>query len=97
MTDKPKRKRGRPKKSVEKNWLVIARDCVTYADIEAIVGKAVEQAKEGDASARNFLFDRVCGKPNLAPPPGATGSTAGKREIVFKMMRQDIDDGDSHD
>ncbi len=79
------RPRGRPKKSVEKSWIRIAQECVTYEDIEDIVQKCVEQAKLGDSNARNFLFDRVCGKPNIAPPPQGA-SSAGKREIVFKLV-----------
>ena len=89
---------GRPKKSVEKNWIAIARDTVSYADIEQIVQRAVADAKKGNAAARAFLFDRVCGKPNLAPPPdGSEGEE--RREVVFKLLKEDakhigVDDAD---
>lgn len=35
---------------------------VSAADVKAIVEKAVEQARDGDKYAREFLFDRLMGK-----------------------------------
>lgn len=35
---------------------------VSEEDLAAIIGKAVEQAKEGDIQARAWLFDRIFGR-----------------------------------
>ena len=35
---------------------------VSEDDLAAIIGKAVEQAKEGDLQARAWLFDRIFGR-----------------------------------
>lgn len=48
---------------------IIAQKTKEYIAIEVekkmkpIVSKAIEQAEEGDKSARDFLFDRFMGKP----------------------------------
>ncbi len=40
---------------------------VSDADMEDIITKLVELAKDGDVSAAKLLFDRVFGKPTTGP------------------------------
>lgn len=54
---------GRPPKAREERFLEITLAACTFADWEAIVKKAVEQAKRGDATARKWLGDYVVGPP----------------------------------
>ena len=39
------------------------RDAVTDEDFEAIVGKLIEEAKQGEPWAVKEALDRLCGKP----------------------------------
>lgn len=66
---------GRPKKEREENYYRILTDAVTPADWEAIILKAVEQAKRGDSTARKFLADYLIGPPvERKEVTGADGS-----------------------
>lgn len=58
---------GRPPRMIERTYLIAMSDRVTVDDWEAIVGKAVEQAKAGDATARAWLGNHL-----LPPAPSAT-------------------------
>jgi len=55
-------------------------DAVTQDDINEVVAKMLEQAKDGDAAARKELFDRVFGKPTQ---PVDLGGEGGRLEIVM--------------
>ena len=52
---------GRPKKGLAVAEMISAK--VTDEDWELILAKAVEQAKEGDKAARDFLTNRKDGLP----------------------------------
>src|SRR4030067_1951674 len=54
---------GRPKREREVEYYRIMETAVTAADWRAIVIKAVEQAKRGDAVARKFIADYLIGTP----------------------------------
>lgn len=54
---------GRKPREAELERLDLLRKCVTTADAKAIVVKAIEQAKRGDAVARKWLWDYLVGPP----------------------------------
>ena len=54
---------GRPTKEREERFYEITLTAVTFDDWKAIVTKAKEQAKRGDAVARKWLADYLMGPP----------------------------------
>lgn len=54
---------GRKPRATEERYLELTRQAVTEADWKAVVMKAVDQAKRGDANARKFLADYLIGPP----------------------------------
>ena len=54
---------GRPPKKREERFLEITLESCTFADWRAIVKKAVDQARRGNATARKWLSDYVIGPP----------------------------------
>ena len=52
---------GRSKKEVEESYLQAFRDGVSPADWSAIITRAVNDAKRGDATARKFVADYLIG------------------------------------
>ena len=54
---------GRPPKKREERYYEILVSSVTFADWEAIVKKASDQARRGDATARKWLADYIVGVP----------------------------------
>lgn len=50
---------GRPKSEINYNQILITK--VTKEEWEAIIDKAIEQAKNGDCKAREWLTDRLLG------------------------------------
>ena len=54
---------GRPKKKREERYLEITMSACTFKDWRAIVQKAVNDAKRGDATARKWLSDYLIGSP----------------------------------
>jgi hypothetical protein len=54
---------GRPKRPKEEKYWRILLTSVSADDWRAIVDKAVEQAKRGDAVARKWLADYLVGPP----------------------------------
>ena len=55
---------GRETRVVEENYLQLFREAVSDEDIKKIIRKAVKQATEqGSWKARDFIFDRMFGKP----------------------------------
>ena len=54
---------GRPKREREVEYYRVMEMSVTLADWRAIVTKAVEQAKRGDAVARKWIADYLIGTP----------------------------------
>jgi len=54
---------GRPPKKREERYYEILVSTVTYTDWTAIVKKAADQARRGDATARKWLADYIVGTP----------------------------------
>ena len=53
---------GRPRRAVERDYLAAFGDALSLDDWRAIVGKAVADAKEGDAKAREWLSRYTLGE-----------------------------------
>jgi hypothetical protein len=68
--------KGRPKRKVEDNYLVIFRSAVSPDDWKAIIDKAVIDAKRGDAVARKFIADYLIGAPVQKIDAKVTGDIA---------------------
>ena len=71
---------GRPSKKREERFLEVTLSACTFEDWKAIVKKAVEQAKRGDATARKWLGDYLIGPP--AQRQEITGADGGPVAIV---------------
>ena len=56
--------RGRLPKEREQRYYEILMTSVTFEDWAVIVKKAAEQARRGDAKAREWLSDHLVGKPD---------------------------------
>lgn len=54
---------GRLPKQVESSYLQVSENVCTFDVWREIVAKAIEQAKRGDARARQWLSDYLIGKP----------------------------------
>ena len=76
------RKKGFSSLEAEKAREFIAQRLTT--DLEPIIAKAIEQAKEGDHKAREWLTDRAYGKSFQATATEISG-TDGK-QIVFMPL-----------
>ncbi len=67
---------GRPKKAKEERYYEILVSTVTFADWQAIIKRAVSDAKKGDTSARKWLADYLIGPPvERKEITGADGDT----------------------
>jgi hypothetical protein len=73
--------KGRPKKPREVRYHEITLTTCTFDDWQAIVAKAVEQAKRGDAVARKWLADYLVGVPETP--------LAGGVEILVRYVGKD--------
>ena len=78
--------RGRMPKERETKFYEITLSAVTFDDWKAIVVKAKEQAKRGDAVARKWLADYLIG------PPVQRNEVTGKDgEIIRVSLKGDND------
>lgn len=64
---------GRPTKEREQKYYEYAMNTVTFKDWQAIIGKAVQDAKRGDASARKWLSDYLAPQSQKHELTGADG------------------------
>lgn len=55
--------KGRPKRSREERYLKMLTTSVSDDDWQAIIDRAVSDAKRGDATARKWLTDYLIGPP----------------------------------
>lgn len=78
---------GRPKREKEEQYYRILMTACSLADWEAIVDKAVEQAKRGDAVARKWLADYLVGPP--IERKELTGADGGKMEVIITYENAD--------
>ena len=58
---------GRPRRAVETDYLRVLSDACPLDDWQTIVGRAVEDAKAGDAKARDWLGRYVLGEQGGHP------------------------------
>ena len=54
---------GRPRRVIEADYLAALSEAVPMESWRAIIAKAVEQARDGDAKAREWLSNHLVGKP----------------------------------
>ena len=93
--------RGRATRKTEEKYLKAMVQCVTVDDWMEVVEQALADAKEGKASARNWLSNYLIGKPKQQV------RIEGMKEIVDKtdevrtlatvleaVLRQQLDNGD---
>lgn len=73
---------GRPKKSREERYLEILISTVTEQDWQAIIMRAVADAKRGDATARKWLADYIIGPPVERKEISGADGNALRIEIV---------------
>jgi hypothetical protein len=64
---------GRPTKEREQKYYEYAMYTVTFKDWQAIIGKAVADAKRGDSSARKWLSDYLAPQSQRQEITGADG------------------------
>jgi hypothetical protein len=64
---------GRPKRKREERYYEILVSAVTFEDWRAIVKKAADQARRGDATARKWLADYIVGVPEQTQNVNITG------------------------
>ena len=58
---------GRPRRTVEREYLGAMLDAISLDDWRTIIGKAVEDAKSGNSKARDWLARYVLGPEPLKP------------------------------
>lgn len=73
---------GRPRRAVERDYLVKSSDCISLDDWGQIVKKAVQNAKKGDARAREFVARFVIGNP------GTLQELAAKEAAGLTVQRE---------
>ena len=83
---------GRPKRKVEEEYLDALRLAVSPDDWNAIIGKAVDQAKRGDSTARKWLADYLIGAP--VQRTEQTGADGGPLRWVVKFDGEDEGGGE---
>jgi hypothetical protein len=52
---------GRPRKEIERDYLIAMRNACSSDDVKEIFGKLVEQAKGGDLKAARFVVEQFVG------------------------------------
>ena len=67
---------GRSKRAREERYYEITINTVSFADWQAIVAKARDQAKKGDSVARKWLSDYLVGPPVQKNETNLTGEIA---------------------
>ena len=74
---------GRPARAVEEEYRSILVSSVSKADWEAIIKRAVLDAKKGDTSARKFLADYLIGPPVERKEIAGADGSALRIEVVY--------------
>jgi hypothetical protein len=86
---------GRPRREVEAQYLVAFREAVPLETWGAIVTKAVDQALEGDARARDWISSYVVGRPYQAVEVDVPSGPKLSLGMLLMAIRQAIPDGDA--
>lgn len=71
---------GRPQRAVEEEYRAILVSTVTKSDWQAIIVRAVADAKRGDSQARKWLSDYLIGPP--VERKELTGQDGGPVSII---------------
>jgi hypothetical protein len=80
---------GRPKKQVEQEYFDLTVGGVSPDDWQAIVKRAVKQAKEGNGYARSWLSDYLMGKPTQKTEiTGADGGPLTWKQFVEEARKE---------
>ena len=74
---------GRPKRKTEQAYLNAMIGGVTMAAWKRIVIRAVEDAENGDAKARQWLTDNLIGKPKVYTDITTNGESINRRITVL--------------
>lgn len=72
---------GRPKKERKERYYEITMTACTFEDWQAIVTRAIQDAKRGDTAARKWLADYLVGVPETP--------LAGGVEILVRYVGKD--------
>ncbi len=73
---------GRPTRAKEEQYYRILITACTMKDWKAIIEKAIDQAKKGDAVARKWLADYIIGAPVQRQEVSGAGGGAIIIEII---------------
>ncbi len=86
---------GRPPRTTEETYLRAMRDVVTLEEWEAIVRRAVQQAKQGNSAAHNWISRHLCplatrhkSAPRATPPGVEKFSEDEVRLLMAAMPRE---------
>lgn len=82
---------GRPKRIVEEKYLKKLSSRVTIGDWQDIVDKAIEQAKDGDRWARDFLAGYLLGRPVQRSEVSGPGGGPVELERLSADAREVLD------
>lgn len=86
--------KGRPPREKEVRYLDLMKQVVTDDDWKAIVKKATDQARRGDASARKWLSDYLIGAPTQRTELTGADGGALKLQAVEAAISRLYGDGD---
>ena len=80
---------GRPRRAVESQYMASIGDVVTVEDWQAIVRRALDDAKNGDGKAREWLAKYLVG----AEPPTllSIAATEQRQEIEADVVVDEVD------
>ncbi|QDS97687.1 hypothetical protein [Adhaeretor mobilis] len=70
---------GRPRRAVEADYLAAITNRVTLEDWQEVVGRAIEDAKKGDARARDWLSRYLVG----VDPPESEDQQEPLRTVII--------------
>ena len=91
---------GRPPKRKEERFVRLIAEEVSDEDVRAIIRRAVEDAKEGNRWARDWLWQYAVGKPKVMPRMGPeeapvvtlmklwVAQASGDKTMIEAMMTQ---------
>jgi len=82
---------GRPRRAVERDYLIVLSESVTLDDWRAIIQKTVDAAKNGDAKARDWLARHLVGDKPLTLTALAADEAAGldaERDVLESLAER---------
>jgi hypothetical protein len=82
---------GRPRRTVEREYLAVLSEAVSLDDWGAVVARAVEDAKAGDARARDWLSKHMFGEKPMTLTELAAKEERGltvEAEVAAESERQ---------